>query len=62
MFSKRKCEKCGKIFPKGYSEPLCENCKGKRAAGIKKVGVAIAGLAVAGSGVALAVIKGVLKK
>ena len=40
------CKKCKRPLLEGSKEKLCENCKGKRAQGIKEVLLAAGGVAV----------------
>ncbi|KUO78066.1 MAG: hypothetical protein APF81_25710 [Desulfosporosinus sp. BRH_c37] len=48
------CKKCKRPLPEGSKEKLCENCRGKRAQGIKDVGKAV--LAVCGTVLSLALV------
>lgn len=48
------CKKCKRPLPQGSKVKLCENCRGKRAQGIKDASKAI--LAVGGTVVSLALV------
>ena len=37
------CKKCKRPLPEGSKEKLCENCRGKRAQGIKDGVIAVGG-------------------
>ncbi len=58
MFNTHECKKCGKILPKGYSEPLCENCKTKKAHTFKTAALAVAGTLFTVAGIAVSLVTG----
>lgn len=62
MEEKKFCKKCGKPLAADCRNDLCERCMNQNAEKIKKGGAAVLGALAAVGGIAVAVIKGVLRR
>lgn len=56
------CRKCGRALLVDGKQKICEHCRDNKIANIKKVGAGIVGVATAVGGIAVAVVKGALKR